>query len=62
VNTLTKGTIKTPKFVFISLCKMATLKKVFKKSYEITPLVVHTREYLSPSSDSNEDEKLTEIV
>jgi hypothetical protein len=62
VNTLTKGTIKTPKFVFISLCKMATLRKVFKKSYEITPLVVHTREYLSPSSDSNEDEKLTEIV
>jgi uncharacterized membrane protein YhaH (DUF805 family) len=29
---------------------------------EITPLVVHTREHLSPSSNSNEEEKLTELV
>jgi hypothetical protein len=62
VNTLTKRTIRMPKFVFISPCKMAALRKVFRKSYEITPLVVHTREHLSPSSDSNEEEKLTELV
>jgi hypothetical protein len=51
-----------PKFVFISPCKMAASRKVFKKSYEFTLLVVHTREHLSPSSDSNEEEKLTELV
>jgi uncharacterized membrane protein len=62
VNTLTKRTIRMPKFVFISPCKMAALRKVFRQSYEITPLVVHTREHLSPSSNSNEEEKLTELV
>jgi hypothetical protein len=61
MNTLTKRTIRMPKFVFISPCKMAALRKVFRQSYEITPLVVHTREHLSPSS-SNEEEKLTEFV
>jgi hypothetical protein len=61
VNTLTKRTIRMPKFVFISPCKMAALRIVFRKPYEITPLVVHTREHLSPSSSSNE-EKLTELV
>jgi hypothetical protein len=60
MNTLTKRTMRMPKFVFISPCKMAALRKVFRQSYEITPLVVHTREHLSPSS--NEEEKLTEFV
>jgi hypothetical protein len=62
MNTLTKRTIRMPKFVFISPCKMAALRKVIRQSYEITPLVVHTREHLSPPLNSNEEEKLTELV
>jgi hypothetical protein len=60
INTITKKSIRMPKFVFISLGKMASLRKLFRQSYEITPLVVHTREHLSPLSNSNEEEKLTQ--
>jgi uncharacterized membrane protein YhaH (DUF805 family) len=62
LNTLTKRTIRLPKCILISPCKAAALRKVFRQSYEISPLVVHTREHLSPSSNSNEEEKLTELV
>jgi hypothetical protein len=40
VNILTKRTIKMPKFVFISPCKMAALRKVFKKSYVCSGVLV----------------------
>jgi hypothetical protein len=43
LNTLTGNTIKLPKYVIISPCKTAALRKVFGQPHEILPLVVHTK-------------------
>ena len=62
-NTLTGKTIKVPKYVIISPCKMAAVRKVLTQPHEVLPLVVHTREHLSPASNQNqEDSPVTQLV
>lgn len=62
LNTLTRKAIRLPKFILNSPCKMAALRKVLRQPHEISPLVVHNTENLSPSSNQNKEEKLPELV